>query len=254
MFERAVLPSGPEGRRYWPAIVGFTGEFLLLACVLAAPLMWPQLLPRARMLAWIMAPAPPPVTKSPAPTRVRALKSFQSMGGKVYEPVSIPPQAVMIDDPPLDSQTAGVEDGVSGLDAATTALGLLRPMGAPPRAVAPMVAAPAVAAPAPTRQIRVVSALQMARLLHRVEPVYPTLARQTRISGTVELTGVIGADSLNILLPTVCVRPEAATHAPAQASGVTSCARCGFGCKSGSMHENESVSDGPGRKNYGQIR
>jgi protein TonB len=194
MFERAVLPSGPEGRRYWPAIVGFTGEFLLLACVLAAPLMWPQLLPRARMLAWIMAPAPPPVTKSPAPTRVRALKSFQSMGGKVYEPVSIPPQAVMIDDPPLDSQTAGVEDGVSGLDAATTALGLLRPMGAPPRAVAPMVAAPAVAAPAPTRQIRVVSALQMARLLHRVEPVYPTLARQTRISGTVELTGVIGAD------------------------------------------------------------
>jgi protein TonB len=194
MFEHAVLPSGPEGWRYWPAIVGFTGEFLLVACVLAPPLIWPQLLPRARMLAWIMAPAPPPVTKSPAPTRVRALKPFQSMGGKVYEPVSIPPQAVMIDDPPLDSQTAGVEDGVRGLDAATTALGLLRPMGAPPRAVAPMVAAPAVAAPAPTRQIRVISALQMARLLHRVEPVYPPLARQTRISGTVELTGVIGAD------------------------------------------------------------
>jgi protein TonB len=100
----------------------------------------------------------------------------------------------MIDDPPADSQTAGVEDGVRGLDAATTALGLLRPMGAPPRAVAPPVAAPAVAAPSQTRQIRVVSALQMARLLHRVEPVYPPLARQTRISGTVELTGVIGTD------------------------------------------------------------
>jgi protein TonB len=195
MFENAVLPSGHEGRRYWPVIMGFTGEFLLVACVLAAPLIWPQLLPRARMLAWIMAPAPPPVTKSPAPTRVRALKPFQSIGGKVYEPVSIPPQAVMIDDPPPESQAAGVEDGVRGLDAATTALGLLRPMGAPPRAVAaPVVAAPAVAAPSPTRQIRVVSALQMARLLHRVEPVYPTLARQTRISGTVELTGVIGAD------------------------------------------------------------
>jgi protein TonB len=194
MFEHAVLPCGSEGRRYWPVIVGFTGEFLLVACVLAAPLIWPQLLPRARMLAWIMAPAPPPVTKSPAPTRVRALKPFQSMGGKVYEPVSIPPQAVMIDDPPADSQTAGVEDGVRGLDAATTALGLLRPMGAPPRAVAPPVAAPAVAAPSQTRQIRVVSALQMARLLHRVEPVYPPLARQTRISGTVELTGVIGTD------------------------------------------------------------
>jgi protein TonB len=34
----------------------------------------------------------------------------------------------------------------------------------------------------------------MARLLHRVEPVYPPLARQTRISGTVELTGVVGTN------------------------------------------------------------
>jgi protein TonB len=34
----------------------------------------------------------------------------------------------------------------------------------------------------------------MAQLLHRVEPVYPPLARQTRISGTVELTGVVGTN------------------------------------------------------------
>ena len=34
----------------------------------------------------------------------------------------------------------------------------------------------------------------MARLVHRVDPVYPPFARQARISGTVELTGVIGID------------------------------------------------------------
>jgi protein TonB len=195
MFEQAVLPSGPRGRRYWSVIVGFTGEFLLLASVLIAPLIWPQLLPRARMLAWIMAPAPPPPTKSPAPTHVRALKPFQSIGGKVYVPVSIPPQAVMIDDPPPDNEPVGVENGVRGLDAGTAALGLLRPMVALPRTAEPVVAAPLVKAlPSSTRQIRASSALQMARLLHRVEPVYPPLARQTRISGTVELTGVIGTD------------------------------------------------------------
>ena len=48
MFEQAVLPSGPGGRRYWTVIVGFTGEFILLAGVLVAPLIWPQLLPQAR--------------------------------------------------------------------------------------------------------------------------------------------------------------------------------------------------------------
>lgn len=34
----------------------------------------------------------------------------------------------------------------------------------------------------------------MARLVHRVDPVYPAIARQARISGAVELTGVIGVD------------------------------------------------------------
>ena len=34
----------------------------------------------------------------------------------------------------------------------------------------------------------------MARLVRRREPVGPPLARQARISGTVELTGVIGVD------------------------------------------------------------
>jgi protein TonB len=195
MFEQAVLPSGPGGRRCWSVIVGFAGEFLLLACVLVAPLIWPQLLPRAQTLAWIMAPAPPPPTKSRAAARTPVPKPYPTMGGKVYVPVSIPPQALMIDDPPPDNQTAGVEGGVKGFDAGIAALGLFRPMGALPRAAEPAVTAPPVkAALSPTRQIRVVSALQMARLLRRVEPVYPPLARQTRISGTVELTGVIATD------------------------------------------------------------
>jgi protein TonB len=36
--------------------------------------------------------------------------------------------------------------------------------------------------------------VQAARLVHRVDPAYPPLARQTRIAGTVELNGVIGTD------------------------------------------------------------
>jgi protein TonB len=60
-----------------------------------------------------------------------------------------------------------------------------------------MEAAPASvpkSAPAPIQQVRVSGALQAARLIHRVEPVYPALARQARISGTVELAGVIGTN------------------------------------------------------------
>jgi len=67
-----------------------------------------------------------------------------------------------------------------------------------PAAPKPIVgAAPSVPKPtikSPTTQIRVGGAVQSARLVHRVDPVYPAMARQMRIAGTVELAGVIGAD------------------------------------------------------------
>jgi periplasmic protein TonB len=43
-------------------------------------------------------------------------------------------------------------------------------------------------------QPRRISVVHPARLLHRVEPIYPPMARTARISGTVELTGVIATD------------------------------------------------------------
>jgi protein TonB len=39
-----------------------------------------------------------------------------------------------------------------------------------------------------------VTALKMATPIHRVDPVYPALAKQARVSGVVELIGVLGVD------------------------------------------------------------
>ncbi len=36
--------------------------------------------------------------------------------------------------------------------------------------------------------------MQSARIINRIQPVYPPLARQTRISGTVRLHAIIGKD------------------------------------------------------------
>ena len=36
--------------------------------------------------------------------------------------------------------------------------------------------------------------IEAARLVNRVQPIYPPLARQTRISGTVKLRAIIGKD------------------------------------------------------------
>jgi TonB family protein len=44
------------------------------------------------------------------------------------------------------------------------------------------------------KRIRVGSNVQAARLVNRVQPIYPPLARQTHVSGTVKLHAIIGKD------------------------------------------------------------
>jgi len=54
-------------------------------------------------------------------------------------------------------------------------------------------AAPEIAKPAPSR-VRVGSNVQASLLISRAEPVYPPLAKQAQIQGTVELSALIGKD------------------------------------------------------------
>ena len=44
------------------------------------------------------------------------------------------------------------------------------------------------------KQVMVGGRVKMAQLIHRVEPRYPPLARQMRVSGVVELIGIIATD------------------------------------------------------------
>ena len=64
------------------------------------------------------------------------------------------------------------------------------PMEHPPEVLA---RDPVKPAPPPVKPPRITQ-LRMATPIHKVEPVYPALARQARVSGTVELLGVLGTD------------------------------------------------------------
>src|SRR5207237_336900 len=57
-----------------------------------------------------------------------------------------------------------------------------------------LTAPPAPPKPKPTGPVRVGGNVQAARIVNRVQPVYPPLARQTRISGTVRLHAIISKD------------------------------------------------------------
>jgi protein TonB len=198
MFEQAVLSQRPSAGRYWAAAIGITGELLFITGMFLAPLIWPQLLPRAATLTWILLPSPPPpAVKTPPPAHVRPVaRPWQMLAGKLIQPIAIPDRVAIIEDPPLAGQATGVDGGVVTADLARLAIGVLdqviRP-AAPPR-TEPAVSQPVKSRAAETPRYKVGGLVHMARLVHRVDPVYPIIARQARISGAVELTGVIGTD------------------------------------------------------------
>jgi protein TonB len=70
----------------------------------------------------------------------------------------------------------------------TTSAAVIRP----PATVKQHEAQPKTVSAEP-RRVRT-SSVELARVIHRVEPVYPPVARMAHLSGTVELTGVIGTD------------------------------------------------------------
>jgi periplasmic protein TonB len=198
MFEQAVLSERPPAARYWAAVIGITGQLLLVACILIAPLIWPQLLPQATVLTWLTLPAPiPAAVKTAPPVHIRPTRPFQVVGDKLVQPVSIPDTIAIIDDPPL-AESAGpiaadIASGLAGLAAGV----LNQAIRSAPIAPAPATPAAAPSKPsasAPIIRVRQGGLVNPARIVQRLEPVYPLIARQARISGTVELEGIIGID------------------------------------------------------------
>jgi protein TonB len=108
---------------------------------------------------------------------------------------------MIVDDPPEAAGggpgvpggvPGGVRDGVPGglVDSIVIEGARILPVVRPPEVIN---REPVKPPPPPVKPPRI-TVLRMATPLHKVEPVYPALARQARVSGTVELLGVLGTD------------------------------------------------------------
>jgi protein TonB len=107
--------------------------------------------------------------------------------GKLVAPKVIPKEVKIIKEEEPDMSAVGVSGGVPGGVPGGQMGGVIGGViggmgGAPPP-------------PKPTQsRIRQGGNVQAAKLVNRVQPQYPPLARQTRISGTVRLHAIIGKD------------------------------------------------------------
>src|ERR1700681_4539742 len=132
MFETAILSYGPPAKRVWTTFAGVTGQALLVTCAVLAPMISPQVLPRAAWITTITAPGPPP----PPPGPVVRPRTAVSGASQIFRrllilPTRIPPKAMTIvdADEPAVSGVVGVPGGVQGGDATGVLGGLLSMMG-----------------------------------------------------------------------------------------------------------------------------
>jgi protein TonB len=90
---------------------------------------------------------------------------------------------------PTTSSNSDAVPGGEGTGGATNLIpGIPGPSGPPPPLPEPKLP------PSPRKPIAVSQGVQLALLIHRVEPVYPNFAKQTHREGTVELRAIISTD------------------------------------------------------------
>ena len=189
MFEEMVVssPKNKKTNKPWTVVISMICQVLFLAILILIPLIYTEALPKTLMSSILLAPPPPP-PPPPPPAPVQVIhKPVQHLmdAGKLVQPKAIPKDIKIIKEdaepPDMGGMAGGVPGGVAGGSSGGVLGGIIGGAGGapPPPKVTP-------------KRVTVGGNVQAARLVNRVQPLYPPLARQTRISGTVKLHAIIG--------------------------------------------------------------
>ena len=186
MFEEMVLssPHMKKTNKPWTVALSMVFQLAFLGILILIPLIYTEALPKTMLATLIVAPPPPPPPPPPpAATPVVRVKPQVKLieAGKLVAPKVIPKDVKIIKEEEQPDVAAGMAGGVPGGVAGGSMGGVIGGIvgGMPPP-------------PQPTPQrIHQGGNVQAALLVNKVQPVYPPLARQTRISGTVRLHAII---------------------------------------------------------------
>ncbi|MBI3680555.1 MAG: energy transducer TonB [Acidobacteria bacterium] len=198
MFEQSLLDGRGQTTKPWTVIVSFVTQSLLLGIGILIPLIYTDTLPKAQLTSFLVAPPPPPPPPPPPAPPVKIVKVIprQFDSGRLMAPKIIPKDIAIIREEELPVQSVGVVGGVPGGIPGGTPGGVIGGIiGAVPTAAPPPPPPPVKKEEKPVVQrIRVGGNVQAAKLVRQPKPVYPPLAKQARIQGTVRFQAIIGKD------------------------------------------------------------
>ncbi|HLX75252.1 MAG TPA: TonB family protein [Terriglobales bacterium] len=194
MFEDSLLESGGRLRtkRGMTTTISFVLQICLVGVLVLIPLLYTEALPKQQLMTFLVAPPPPPPPPPPpaaVPQRVVKVVQTDIINGELRTPTKIPKKVEMIKEeeaPPPVMASAGVVGGVPGGVPGGQMGGVIGGIISSTPVAVPKVATP--------QRVRVSQGVSQGLLIHRVQPMYPPLARQARIQGTVVLQAEISKD------------------------------------------------------------
>ncbi len=202
MFEQTfVADAGTQNP--WTVIAGLTGQLFALGLLILMPLMYTDRIPVFRFIDLQISPpsgkppAPPPHETPRVATQPAQAQSRFVDPNKLTAYTRIPPKALNLVDQISATAAAAESSFVPGAiyDANAVPTGIPFSIGKalppPPEPKSQPAKAPAVRTP---DRIRIGGLVLSAKIVRKVIPIYPAMARQPRVSGTVQLLGVIGKD------------------------------------------------------------
>jgi periplasmic protein TonB len=198
MFDPILSENTARTRRPLAVALSFGGQVLVVGLTVLFPILRPEGILPGRMSHVIAAP---PGTRREPPQRQQstsratvARTSPNVVFDRVFrQPPNVPTGILTDESEPPATLPAGLDGPVipgatDGVPWGTGTGASLIPKLPPPK--------PAQPAPALTPRVKVGGVVQAAKIVHQVMPVYPPLARQARISGTVRLEAVIALNGV----------------------------------------------------------
>jgi len=181
MFSTLESTWDKSAQRGRATLASFTIQAFSLGLLIAVSMLWVERPPQVR---WLQISAPAsfvPAPNGPSHGHQTTAANSNSNPQQIIAPFSVPPETPRINDAGSGTtmtEAPSIGDGVyGGPGVIAHGLGEGLPVVIPAR-------------PAPVKPL-VVSHWAEGNLIYRVQPIYPNLARQARVQGTVELRAVI---------------------------------------------------------------
>lgn len=193
MFEQSLLVNDSMARKSGAFAASLSAQILFTGVLILIPLAYQEVMPLVKLSVPLVLPVVTPLRPPELPTQPHSSLPVRLNERHVFTlpPRRVPTTSVQQIVDSFDNEPAVpiVDNGFSHLPISSVAN--IRPDIAAPPALTPVKQVPQVPDASP---LRLGGEVVSAKLIKKVVPIYPALARQARVSGTVHLEGILAKD------------------------------------------------------------